>query len=231
MVTISVETGFWTRERLRDALVVVLSLVTGAVDAIGLLRLGGVFTSVMTGNMVFLGVSTATHDASLALHTGDAFIGYVLGSFLGARVAGHAEDETHPWPRPIVATLLFEFAVMAAFTAWWELVGAAPSSATTYVLLAMNAGALGIQSAAVLRFGINGLSTTYMTGTLTQFIASLTKRREAFQARSALILLGIIAGSAIGALSAVYSPRFAPFVPTLLLGFVVLGSWWVFHRD
>ncbi|HEX5292883.1 MAG TPA: DUF1275 family protein, partial [Streptosporangiaceae bacterium] len=45
------------RATLRDALMVALTLVTGATDAVAFTRLGNVFTSVMTGNMVLLGVA------------------------------------------------------------------------------------------------------------------------------------------------------------------------------
>ena len=185
--------------RRRDGLVVTLTLVTGAIDAIGLLRLGGVFTSVMTGNMVLLGIATANHDASIAIHTGVAFLAYVVGSFLGARVAGHAEPDEHLWPRPVVNALALELALLVAFGVWWEVVGAAPSTGVAYALLGLNAAALGVQSSAVLRFGLSGLSTTYLTGTLTQFIAGLTKRGAPLQVRSALILLALIGGAAAGA--------------------------------
>jgi len=222
---------FWTPLRRRDGLVVTLTVVTGAVDAIGLLRLGGVFTSVMTGNMVLLGIATGRHDASIAIHTGVAFFAYIVGSFLGARVAGHAEGDEHLWPRPIVNALMLELAVMVVFAIWWEVVGAAPSTALEYVLLSLNAVALGIQSSAVLRFGISGLSTTYLTGTLTQFIAGLTKRGAPLQVRSAFVLLGLIAGAAAGATVAVSAPRFAPLVPLGALSIVVVGAWHSFHRN
>ncbi len=223
--------GFWSDARRRDALVIVLTLVTGSTDAIGLIRLGGVFTSVMTGNMVFLGLSIAERSGSIALHTGVAFLTYILGSFLGARVAGHAPpDERHPWPRTIVWALGMELAVLAIFALWWELVDGAPSPDVTYVLLGLNAMALGIQSAAVLRFGVSGLSTTYLTGTLTQFVAGFTKRDEPVQVRSGLILLMLIAGAGLGALCALHAPLVAPLVPVGALVVVTTGSWTAFHR-
>ena len=228
---VATHTGsFWTPVRRRDGLVVTLTLVTGAIDAIGLLRLGGVFTSVMTGNMVLLGIATANHDASIAIHTGVAFLAYVVGSFLGARVAGHAEPDEHLWPRPVVNALALELALLVAFGVWWEVVGAAPSTGVAYALLGLNAAALGVQSSAVLRFGLSGLSTTYLTGTLTQFIAGLTKRGAPLQVRSALILLALIGGAAAGATVAVHFPRFAPAVPITALGVVVVGAWFSFHR-
>ena len=223
-------TTFWTPLRRRDGLVMTLTVATGSIDAIGLLRLGGVFTSVMTGNMVLLGVAVGKHDASIAIHTGVAFLAYVVGSFVGARVAGHAEENEHLWPRPVVHALALELAVLLVFGLWWELVGAAPSTGVEYALLSLNAIALGIQSSAVLRFGISGLSTTYLTGTLTQFIAGLTKRGAPLQVRSALILLALIGGAAAGATTALYAPRAAPLVPILALVIVVGGAWSSFHR-
>jgi uncharacterized membrane protein YoaK (UPF0700 family) len=222
--------GFWTPPHRRDGLVITLTLVTGAVDAIGLLRLGGVFTSVMTGNMVLLGLAAAKHDGSIALHTGVAFLAYVVGSFVGARIAGHAEAEEHLWPRPVVRALGAELAVMVVFAIWWEAANAHPTTGVTYALLGLNAAALGIQSAAVLRFGVSGLSTTYLTGTLTQFIAGLTKRHEPIQVRSALILSALIGGAAAGGLVALDAPRWAPLVPSGALAFVVAGGWLSFHR-
>jgi uncharacterized membrane protein YoaK (UPF0700 family) len=230
-LTARIESTFWTRERRRDALVITLTLVTGSVDAIGLIRLGGVFTSVMTGNMVFLGIAASERSGSIALHTGVAFVMYIVGSFIGARIAGHAPDhETHLWPLSVVKALSVELVVIAAFAVWWEFVHAAPSTDVAYSLLGLNAMALGIQSSAVLRFGVSGLSTTYLTGTLTQFIAGFTKKKSPIQVRSSFILLALIVGAGLGALCALHAPLAAPVVPLGALGIVVVGAWISFHR-
>ena len=44
----------------RDGLLVLLTLTTGAVDASCFLHLGNVFSSVITGNLILLGVAAAT---------------------------------------------------------------------------------------------------------------------------------------------------------------------------
>lgn len=230
-LTSQIEPMFWTREHRRDALVITLTLVTGSLDAIGLLRLGGVFTSVMTGNMVFLGIAASERSGSIALHTGVAFVLYIVGSFIGARVAGHAPDnETQLWPLSILKALTLELFCIAVFAVWWEILHAAPSPDVAYCLLGLNAMSLGIQSSAVLRFGVSGLSTTYLTGTLTQFIAGFTKKKAPLQVRSSLILLALIVGAGLGALCALHAPRVAPFVPLGVLGIVVVGAWITFHR-
>lgn len=220
---------FWSPARRRDALVIILTLVTGSTDAIGLLRLGGVFTSVMTGNMVFLGIAAGEHSGTIALHTGVAFAAYMFGSFIGARVAGHApENETHVWPKPVVVALAVELGVLLVFAVWWEFLHGAPSTHVTYALLGLNAVALGVQSSAVLRFGVHGLSTTYLTGTLTQFVAGFTKGD--LHVRSGLILLALIVGAFLGAVTALHAPLFAPLVPIGALAIVVVGAWASFHR-
>ncbi len=223
-------TSFWTPERTRDALIILLTLVTGSIDAIGFTRLGGVFTSVMTGNMVLLGVAAGRGSVSLAIHTGIAFAGYVAGSVLGARVAGHAEKNDHLWPRTILKALFLELLVLCVFAVWWELVSAAPIGTEEYAMLSVNAVALGVQSAAVLRFGISGLSTTYLTGTLTQFVAGVAKRKDPISGRSAFILLALIVGAGIGAVLAVHQPRYAPAFPIVVLAFVVFYGEVAFHR-
>ena len=213
----------------RSVLVVVLTAASGSLDAVGFLRLGGVFTSVMTANMVLLGVSAGTRDAALAAHAGAAFGGYFLGSFLGSRVSGRAEDDQPVWPRRVSLTLSVELAVLTAFAAWWEATGGHPPGGQTYGLLTVNAIALGMQSAAVLRFGVPGLSATYLTGTLTQFVASLSRGRVLTQSLASLV--AVVSGGAVGAVLAVEAPRFMPIVPLGVVALVLVGSQLAFGSE
>jgi len=221
----------WEPEKYRDILVVVLTVTTGATDAIGFLRLGGVFTSVMTANMVLLGISAGRQDASLALHAGAAFAGFIVGAWLGARFVGGPTRRQPVWPREITVALGVELVLFAGFAAWWEVAAADPSSRVTYALIAINAVALGIQSGAVLRFGVPGLSTTFLTGTLTQFVASLADRRESPSTRSLAILAALVAGGALGAALVTFVPRAAPAAPGGVLVLVLLGANVAFGRD
>jgi uncharacterized membrane protein YoaK (UPF0700 family) len=209
-------------EDVRDVLVVVLTVVTGATDAIGFTRLGGVFTSVMTGNMVLLGVSVGRSEGSLAMHAGLALGGYVVGTWVGARVAGRPVREQPVWPRPITSALGVQLAVFAIFGVWWEVTGGHPSPEATYALIAVNAVALGIQSGAVMRFGVPGLSTTYLTGTLTHLVASLNRRQP--PRLSIAVLLALFAGAALGAVVAIQVPRYAPAIPLGVLALVLIAA-------
>ena len=216
----------------RDFLVVVLTLVTGVTDAIGFLGLGSVFTSVMTGNMVLLGMAAARGNGTTAIHTGVAFLGYVLGGILGGKIAGAARADGRLWPRSFTVALTVEFVAFCCFNLGWELAGGHPPGNDTLPLLGVNALALGLQSAAVLRLGVSGLSTTYLTGTLTNVIANLL-RPQPFKGsgRSIMILISLIAGAAFGALVTLHAPHFVPLLQLGLLGGVLLAARAWFWKD
>lgn len=211
--------------RARDRLVVLLAALSGATDAIGLIALGGSFTSVMTGNMVLVGVAIGSKDASALGITLTAIGGYVLGVFIGGRVAGEPRPTDTPWPPAVTRALLVELAAFAVFAiAWWALSGA-PPDAWLAPLLALNAVALGVQSSAIIRFGVSGLSTTYMTGTLTAVITRLAARHPLNSiGRSGAVLAGLICGAAAGAVVDVGAPMAVPALQLGLIGTVLVGA-------
>lgn len=211
--------------RARDRLVVLLAALSGATDAIGLIALGGSFTSVMTGNMVLVGVAIGSKDASALGITLTAIGGYVLGVFIGGRVAGEPRPGDTPWPPAVTRALLVEFAAFAVFAiGWWALSGA-PPEAWLAPLLALNAIALGVQSSAIIRFGVTGLSTTYMTGTLTAVITRLAARHPLNSiGRSGAVLAGLIGGAAAGAVVDVAAPLAVPALQLGLIGAVLAGA-------
>ncbi|HEU4568849.1 MAG TPA: YoaK family protein [Marmoricola sp.] len=212
--------------RARDRLVVLLAALSGATDAIGLIALGGSFTSVMTGNMVLVGVAIGTGDASALGLTLAAIGGYVLGVYLGARVAGEPQPGDSPWPRPVTRALAVELTAFAAFAAAWWSQGGDPPSSWFGPLLAVNALALGVQSSAILRFGVSGLSTTYMTGTLTSVVTRLAARHPLTSiGRSGAVLAGLICGATAGGAVFVLVPVAVPALQLALVGVVLAGGW------
>ena len=58
------------RIRVRQVILVLLSLNSGATDAVGFVALGGAFTSVMTGNMILLGISATNAVPGVATRSG-----------------------------------------------------------------------------------------------------------------------------------------------------------------
>ena len=205
-------------ERRRDRAVVLLAVNSGAIDALGLLALGGAFTSVMTGNLVLAGVGAATVDSALAVLSLAAIACFCVGCALGVRVAGLAAPADPVWPRPVTAALVVQLAVTAAFAGGWWVSGGDPDDETALLLLSLNALGLGIQSSSVQRFGIRGLSTTYLTGTLTTLVIELSTRAVAPTARrSATLLAALVAGAAAGGALTEHLPGAAPALPLACL--------------
>jgi uncharacterized membrane protein YoaK (UPF0700 family) len=217
--------------RLRQTLVVTLAVVSGATDAIGLLALGGAFTSVMTGNMVLLGVSISSADGTLAASSGFAILAFCAGAALGARVAGSPQQGDRVWPRAVTVGLAVELVFVCAYAAGWWATGGAPDGWIALALLLSTAVALGIQSSTVQRFGVSGMSTTYLTGTLTTVVIRLASGRSVREVwHSVEILLGLIVGAALGTALVLLAPLVAPLLQLVALGSVVLLAATVAHR-
>jgi uncharacterized membrane protein YoaK (UPF0700 family) len=207
----------------RDGLLVLLTLTTGAVDASCFLHLGNVFSSVITGNLVLLGVAVATHSGSLAIHSGTALAGYSAGVLIGAPIATRRARDGETWPLSVSVTLVAEFCVLAGFSVGWELTGGRPGSTAQLLLIAALAVAMGIQSAAVRQLG--GMSTTYLTGTLTAVVTDLvTRDRAPGFARSLGVLAAMVSGAIVGGLVAEHAPAWLPAVIMTPLAVVVIAS-------
>ncbi|MBV9594444.1 MAG: DUF1275 domain-containing protein [Actinobacteria bacterium] len=210
-------------ERRRHILLIVLALNSGAIDAVGFVALGGAFTSVMTGNMILFGISMSAGARGLMLRSGSAIVLFAVGAFVGARIARRPQADDPVWPRRVTVALSIELLALAAFASIWWSVGNHPAGGTQLLLLALDATALGVQSSAILRFGLSGLSTTYMTGTLTTAVSGLASgRHPRHMLPSAQILIAIIGGAAIELVLVRHAAGMVPLPSLLAVGATVL---------
>jgi uncharacterized membrane protein YoaK (UPF0700 family) len=198
-------------------LVGLLTFASGSVDVISLLALGGTFTSVVTGNLIFVGRAIGSNSGSAAFHAGLAVVGYILGVGAGSRLA-RATDRTLPrpsWPVRATVVLVVEWVVLAAINITWIVYDGKLSSGPATALLAGAAVALGMQSAAAR--AIEGTpSTTYMTGALTNVIEAIATGQARRVDLTALIgLLTLVAGAACSALLFEHARALA-LLPSLL---------------
>ena len=162
-------------ERCRDFLLVLLGFTTGATDATSFERLGHVFSSVISGNIVLLGVGAARGDGQLALFSGCALGGYALGVLVAAPRTRERAASKAVWPAGTSAALKLDFGLLAVFAVGWELLSQRPGRTAEVLLLALAGSAMGAQSTAVRRLG--GMSTTYLTATLTGLLEAAVVRR------------------------------------------------------
>lgn len=209
--------------RFRDSLVVVLALTTGAVDAVTFLRLGQVFSSVITGNLALLGVAAGKQEAGLAENAGLALGGYALGAIAGGALAGRAAERQPVWPRRVTVTLAAELLLLAGFSGGWLALSGRPAGGPRLVLLAVLAAGMGLQSTAVRRLG--QMSTTYLTSTLTGLLEALAVRRwPSASRRSTAILIAFLAGAAAGSAAALRGPGLVPVAVMAPIAVVVACS-------
>ncbi|MGH3099210.1 MAG: YoaK family protein [Streptosporangiales bacterium] len=217
-------TASW-HPRVVQSLTVLLTVGTGAMDAIGFLRLGDVFTSVMTGNLVLLGLAAGRADVTLIAHVGVAVGGYVFGAFCGGLLVNRSRG-TQLWPTIVTIAFAVELALLVAFAAVWFAVGGDPDPGLVLGMLALAATAMGMQSAAVRRIGLPNLSTTYMTGTLTGLVADLARRSPGSGASvwAGARLAALVCGAAVCALLLQIAAPLAPVLPVGLLVAVMVTA-------
>jgi uncharacterized membrane protein YoaK (UPF0700 family) len=182
------------------ALLLVLTFVTGLVDAVSFLKLGHVFVANMTGNVVFLGfaVAGATYfsvPASLAAIF--AFLaGALVGGRLGSRVGMHRG-------RFLALATYLQIAIVSTALVT-SIASAAPDGdLTQYALIVLLALAMGLQNATARRLGVPDLTTTVLTLTLTGIAADSALAGGAHPnpgrrlAATAVMFLGAAAGAFI----------------------------------
>jgi uncharacterized membrane protein YoaK (UPF0700 family) len=218
-----------SRQQLLTLIAITLTFASGANDVFAFTRLGGVFTSVMTGNIVFFGLAVAERSVSLASHTAVAIAGYIMGVVVATWVSHGVKKRSAPGPsaasvlpRHVSWALCAELVLLAGGAIGWEITGARARGWAEFALLAVAAAAMGMQSATVNEIGFSNFSTTFLTGTLTWLVSSVTRpggdTSGGLRRLSALIALA--AGACLSGLLVADAVR---FVPVLALAGVAAG--------
>jgi uncharacterized membrane protein YoaK (UPF0700 family) len=148
------------------ALLILLALVTGIVDAVSYLGLNPVFVANMTGNIVFLGFALAG-DADLSKWAPPlALAVFAAGAWSAGRVAGRTGDARRAFAAvTAVHTLLVAAALVVAQVAGHHKAGA------QVALIGLLGFGMGMQNASVRALGVPDLTTNVLTTTLTSLAA------------------------------------------------------------
>lgn len=198
------------------ALLLVLTAMTGLIDAVSILGLGRVFVANMTGNVVFIGFALAgapgfSLSASIA-----ALLGFLAGALVGGRLIEDFAGHRGLMLRNLGA---LEFALMAiAFVIVLPVAGL-PSGGLAVAVSALCAAAMGIQNALARRLAVPDLTTTVLTLTLTGIAADL-RSAVPTTIRRIVAVLAMLIGAVVGALLVLN----AGVAWALGLALVLLGS-------
>jgi uncharacterized membrane protein YoaK (UPF0700 family) len=207
------------------ALLLAMTVVTGMVDAVSILRMDRVFVANMTGNVVFVGFGVAGARGFSVAASATALAGFAVGAVAGGRLPA-------PW-RADRARLLWTTSLVKLVVAAPVLVVAATSGvrsgrSDTYVLLALLAASMGVQNASVRQLAVPDLATNVVTTALTGLLADLPAlgwRHPAIGYRLASVV-SLFAGAAVGALLVLeVGPGAALDLGAVLLAAVGLTAW------
>jgi uncharacterized membrane protein YoaK (UPF0700 family) len=205
-------------ERVVTRLLAVLAVASGSLDVVCVTRLGGLFASVTTGNLVQLGRAIATVDGQLAARATTTVGGYaigVAGGTVGLRGSGSG------WRRRTSLVALVEVLLLTGVAVGWLVTGGHSGTSTSAVLLGVAAAAMGVQSTVTIGSAAPGASTTYLTGTLTSLVRALAAAPHRLDGPAAARVAAFVCGTVLGALVLRVSPLWAPALPVALVAVVV----------
>lgn len=170
-----------------------LAAAAGCIDAASFLGLEQVFTANQTGNTVLLGIAIGEGDGHAIARTGASVAGFLVGVAIAALVL---RGLTAGWSKRVAVVLAAEAVLLAMAAALWHPLG-------TVALVVIISAAMGAQSAAAMQVGVPGITTTFVTGTLTRFARQLVDRSDRARPEAApplawlLYLCGAIVGGAL----------------------------------
>ncbi len=154
--------------------ILILTGLTGIVDAESFLSFGHVFTANMTGNVVFIAFAVAGVPGLSVARSGTALVGFLGGATLGARMA--LRVDTRDAMRVVATALFVQTASLVAATVLvigrddWP----ANHQASLYVVIALTALAMGVQNATALKLAVPGLTPNVLSAGGNVVVASLS---------------------------------------------------------
>jgi uncharacterized membrane protein YoaK (UPF0700 family) len=209
-------------DRTLVTLLLVLTGVTGLIDAVSYLRLGHVFVANMTGNVVFLGLSLYPGAGVSAAASATAIVAFLAGALLGGRLATSLEGRPRRWLVVSFTVQAVILAAMAVATAFDALPYQGHATLFTIVPLAL---AFGLQNATVRRLAVRDLTTTVLTQTLTGLAADsvLAGGQGQKPHRRLWSVVTMLAGAAVGALLLQVTVAGVLALATVLVAAVAVG--------
>ena len=150
-------------------LLLLLTVVAGAVDAVSFLSLGHVFVVNMTGNLVFLGFAAAGVAEISLTSTLVALLAFMSGSALGGRLGQRFDGARLLSVATAVKVVFVAAALGVVLASRGEL-----DALRRDVVVALLAFAMGAQNASARKIGIPDLTTTVFTMTLTALASEST---------------------------------------------------------
>ncbi|HTC69067.1 MAG TPA: YoaK family protein [Acidothermaceae bacterium] len=178
------------------ALLLLLTVLTGVIDAVSILGLGRVFVANMTGNVVFIAFAIAGVAGFSLASSVAALAGFLGGAFAGGLIIDRYGQHRGRLLRNACG---IEFVIVAiAFVITLTSHDDASRSAKVAVS-ALCAVAMGIQNTTARKLAVPDLTTTVLTMTLTGIAADVRRSGFTVVARRVFAVLAMFVGGIAGA--------------------------------
>jgi len=207
------------------AILLVMTAVSGIVDAVSFIALGHVFTANMTGNVVFLGFAIGGVAGLSIWRSLLALAFFLSGAVLGGRMTRTMKPQD-PGSTPVhalaVETILLwvASAVSIGFRAPYE-----DHNLKLALVIALTAVVMGLRNAVVRKLGVPDLTTTVLTLTIAGFAAdsSLAGGDNPRWGRRAASVLTMLTGAIAGTSMLAYPVAVPLFVCGVMTGICALA--------
>jgi uncharacterized membrane protein YoaK (UPF0700 family) len=194
----------------------VLTALAGYVDALGFIRLGGLYTSFMSGNTTQFAVSLGHGDPHHAILPALLIVAFLTGGICGGGLSALTPAR---WVTPVI--LGFETAIVGAA---FEAATAVPDSGVASLMLAL---AMGAQNAVLSHVQGFRAGTTFVTGALFGFGQKLALALARRGARTAwvgdgVVWFALLLGSVAGTVAYGKLALYALAIPAGIAGLLAL---------
>ncbi len=185
---------------------VILTVVTGLVDAFSYLDLGHVFMANMTGNVVFLAFALAGASGFSVAGSVVALGAFALGSTVGGRTAAVFTERRG---RMLRAAASVEAVLVVIAIALSAASGQGTSGGFRYGIIVLLGVAMGVQNATARKMAVPDLTTTVLTQTSAGLFADmkLIGGTGSKAGRRLVSVLAMFVGAVIGATLVVHGSK------------------------
>ena len=203
-------------------LLLLLTMMSGVIDAVSILGLGRVFVANMTGNIVFIGFAIAGVPGFSLAASVAALGGFLVGAFIGGAMVDAFGKHRGLLLRNACG---LEFVIVAVALVITLISDDDKGRIAKVAVAALCAVAMGIQNTAARRIAVPDLTTTVLTMTLTGIAADVRRSGVATITRRALAVATMFAGAIAGALLVLHTRlAWALALALFLLAFVTVAA-------
>ncbi|MFB7933988.1 YoaK family protein [Streptomyces sp. NPDC056039] len=161
------------------AVMTVLTLLAGAVDAVSFLTMGDVFCSLVTGNVLFLSFALAGEGAVPVARPAIAIGAFLAGAASAAVVLKWLAERGRAWFQAGLVSEAVLLVGAGALTLWQHGTEAAADAGSDHGVVALVALAMGVRTSTVLRVHVPGMPTLLSQIAITELINDVLKHPRA----------------------------------------------------